>query len=245
MCFSAQELALEAQLDGADVPPDVGARIAKNSGLGAAQAVRVLHAVLGLSVEALMPVVQREYARLEPSGRAEDVGFDAIVMDEPPMPAWASVPMRRTNFEVADTMIEFVQNGRWYDVHNAYDFTGLTYDVGARTLLLSWVRSSRFGSSTDAAAIDLRFVDVDYLVAHPRDPDMPHDEDLTLEHVGYLSPDLLGQAHWSLNNFLIERYDHPAEEYPMLFAFQGGQVVVVHAREVILHVHGAEGDARG
>ncbi|WP_027483500.1 hypothetical protein [Deinococcus pimensis] len=236
MSFSPQELALKAQLDHTGVPAEVGARIAKQSGLGAARAVRVLHAVLGLSVEEITAVVRREYARWEPSGREEDVGFENITMDAPPVPAWAGVPMRRANFEVADSMIEFGQDGRWYDLHNAFDFTSLTYDVTARTLRLSWVRSPRYGSSEDPATLELRFNDVDYLVVHPRDPDMPPDEDLTLEHVGYLSPDLLGQAEWFVNDVLIRTYDHPVEQYPMLIAFHGGQRVVVHAREISLHV---------
>ncbi len=75
-----------------------------------------------------------------------------------------------------------------FDLHNCFDFIGLTYDLLTRTLSLRWL------SPSDAPPDQRRVLTVEmrgvfHLSATPRDPELPFSEDPCLHCVGFLPPD--------------------------------------------------------
>lgn len=141
--------------------------------------------------------------------------------------------MRQINLRLHD-LISLEHDQALYDLHNDLEFLGLHLDTRAGSLTLSWQRRVRpWIRRTVPESIHLRFEEVVSLTVHPRDPEMPPGEDTTLSHMGYVHPDLpdpLGGVATE-DIWLRDRQDD-SRPFPMLFAFQGGQVIVVLAAQV-------------
>jgi hypothetical protein len=111
------------------------------------------------------------------------------------------------------------------DLHNNYDFTGITYSVAERRATLTWVRS--IGDrvpATQPLQLQLEFLGVSCFHFMPRDPEMPFTEDNCLSSAGYWTDE-----DWC-DGVMISEAD-PETEWLRAFHFQSGATVAIAADE--------------
>lgn len=235
MALTWDEQALKALLHQTGVTIEVAVRLAHNAGLSPARTARLLHGLFDLPVETVITQVRQGFSELQAEQIAE---LDALALEESAQEtAWP--PIALTNFSIVG-LTELLYDGHLYDLHNSAEFQGLSYDVSGNELCLSWVLLE-VGSA--GMRLELSFQDVDYLAVHSRDPELPVSEDLTLEHLGYLSPDLLKQTTSFKPAGQAAKPEEPAAGDALLFQFQGGQAVVVHALSARVHIKRVGNDA--
>ena len=90
--------------------------------------------------------------------------------------------MRVINFTF-DTGVELGLPGRdrYLDLHNCFDWQGITYLSEERRIKMSWIRSTGHWVQPDLPpALELEFRGVSRFSACPRDPKFPFTEDSCL-----------------------------------------------------------------
>jgi hypothetical protein len=93
------------------------------------------------------------------------------------------------NFRV-ESSIYLQQEGRDFDLHNDYDFTGFSYSIAERVVELSWIRSPRDWVRRDMPArLILSCRGVAHLSATGRDLEMPFTEDDCLSQLSFAVAD--------------------------------------------------------
>jgi hypothetical protein len=141
--------------------------------------------------------------------------------------------MRLTNFQLRrDTLAAEIEvDGFIWDIHNSADYVGLSQDIAANQVELSWrVNPSYTTKRYPAQAFSLRFDGVDYLEVTPRDPEMPDNEDKCLDS---LSRVYATDATAELIELGVP-WPPPAEDegaFHLLFHFRGGQRVRIGCRQ--------------
>src|SRR6266566_3978801 len=70
-----------------------------------------------------------------------------------------------------------------FDLHNCFDFLGLTYDTAVRTVRLRWI-ANEYAAADQPRSLVVELRDISHVSATPRDPDMPFSEDTCLSAVG-------------------------------------------------------------
>ena len=102
--------------------------------------------------------------------------------------------MHATNFSVR-AGIYFVLAGVQLDMHNDYDFTGFSYDVSERSLLLTWQRGSgKWVTLDQPGVVILEIREVASLEMRPRSAGVPFTEDDCLNDVSYLADEAWGRT---------------------------------------------------
>jgi hypothetical protein len=90
------------------------------------------------------------------------------------------------NFEIL-VGFELRCDGQIFDLHNDFDFQTYAFDVGERSLVLTW--SARDPARTNAP-LTVRFEEVSFITVCPRDPNAPIEDDACVSLIGFLPPDI-------------------------------------------------------
>ncbi len=102
--------------------------------------------------------------------------------------------MNLSNFNIASDFIAVETNGVYHDLHNNFDFTGLTYDVLNRKVKLSWVKSTGDWVVVDCPnALNLHFSGVSLFKCKERDSGVPYTEDDCLGSLGFIHNDMINE----------------------------------------------------
>lgn len=121
--------------------------------------------------------------------------------------------------------IYLVSGENTLDLHNNYDFSGITYSISERRVTLTWFRSSRDGvQETEPLRVQLEFHGVSCCRFMPRDPEMPFTEDNCLSSAGYWM-----DADWCDGVMICDT--EPEGEWLRAFDFQSGAIVAIAADE--------------
>ena len=136
--------------------------------------------------------------------------------------------MKADNFSVADSVaIEY--EGCYFDLHNNYDFTGLTYEVNSQRVILEWSKGeSEWAEKEIYSSLKLVFDFVSIFNVTSRISGQPFSADDCLSYMGYLHPDDIDL----MDGFLPR--ENADESYHLVFGFEGGQVVKLYAETVKL-----------
>ena len=137
--------------------------------------------------------------------------------------------MHATNFSVR-AGIYFVLAGVQLDMHNDYDFTGFSYDVPARSLLLTWQRGSgKWVTLDQPGVVILEIREVASLEVRPRSAGVPFTEDNCLNDVSYLADEAWGRT-------AFQAAGEPDEAWRWCFGFMSGASIVVAAKSAMLRL---------
>ncbi|MBQ0726300.1 MAG: hypothetical protein KBT77_02990 [Thalassolituus oleivorans] len=102
--------------------------------------------------------------------------------------------MNLSNFNIASDFIAIESNGVYYDLHNNFEFTGLSYDVLNRKVKLSWVKSTGDWVAVNFPnTLDLNFSGVSLFKCKERDSGVPYTEDDCLGSLGFIHNDMVNE----------------------------------------------------
>jgi hypothetical protein len=137
--------------------------------------------------------------------------------------------MHATNFSVR-AGIYFVLAGVQLDMHNDYDFTGFSYDVPTRALLLTWqCGTGRWVTLDQPGVVILEIRKVVSLEVRPRSPVPRLSEDDCLNDVSYLADEEWGQT-------AFQAASEPDDAWRWSFGFMSGASIVVAAKSALLRL---------
>jgi hypothetical protein len=141
--------------------------------------------------------------------------------------------MELVGFSISQDWIELHQGSMSFDLHNDFDFQGMSYDSSARTLELRWRRGDGdWIVPTNPDALLLSFSGVYLLKIHERDPAMPFTEDSCLSIIGFIWNDWLSNMHGLASNRPSEGCGH------LSISFMSGFSIKVGADSASLSVIG-------
>lgn len=137
--------------------------------------------------------------------------------------------MHLTNFTF-DSSIEIGIAGRfrYLDLHNCFDWQGITYFSEERRIRMSWIRSTGEWTPRDLPlGLVLEFRGVSRFAACPRDSELPYTEDSCLAFVTFTPPEFA-------SDFNDEFRGYRSGSEHITFSFQSGFGVKIWADEVSL-----------
>jgi len=148
-------------------------------------------------------------------------------LDKPPCPAKVDLSMRFLNFSlgIPTGEISVQADGLDWDLHNLADFSGLTVGTDG-TATLEWrVYPNPYRPADHRfSGCALIFRGLTFLKIGGRDPEMPADEDLTLDGISRVTPDATTpertRDEWA-----------PETPFHLLFVFLGGLSIEIAADE--------------
>lgn len=127
--------------------------------------------------------------------------------------------MKLRGFQLLDIYLTVA--GKSFDLHNNHDFTGFVYEIGTRTLRLSWKRATGdWVPSTDPLRIQIELLGVSHFSARPRAEDRPYTDDECLTCVSYIEPNK------SIDNS-FSTASPPEEYWQYVFQFESGGLLPV------------------
>lgn len=136
--------------------------------------------------------------------------------------------MRLRDFELMSIDLEL--GDAVYDLHNNFDFSGFSYDVPRRELVLRWVRSKGECVPADSPSqIVVTAHGVTYLAASPRSPEMPFSEDDCLNCVS-----VVGANQPAEESFITA--EAPSPELHYVLQFMSGFTLRVQAEEATCRI---------
>jgi hypothetical protein len=109
--------------------------------------------------------------------------------------------MKVTGFLFTPDSIGLESNGNYFDLHNNFDFVGISYLVMKREIVLSWDRND--GSWVQKGLprkLTLKFDGVTLFKAKQRDPEMPFTEDDCVNTMGFIWDDMVEEMGGSGSN---------------------------------------------
>jgi len=132
------------------------------------------------------------------------------------------------NFEVVDG-IYLVQAPFELDLHNNFNFTGLTYSILDRKLILNWQRSNgEWVADNTPLAVRVEFFDVSEFRFLPRDSEYPFTEDNCINSIGYWTDE-----EWTKNSVICTSVgQNPELDWLMAIDFMSGAKIIVQALSV-------------
>ena len=141
--------------------------------------------------------------------------------------------MKLIGFSIAENFIALERGPDRFDLHNNFDFQGLSYNPVQRTLELQWRRGlGDWVKPTEPSDLRMSFVGVYLFKVQERDPAIPFTEDDCLDSVGFMWDDLLTEMRAFTSN-------QPGDGCTHLTAnFMSGFSLKVGAEAVVLHVAG-------
>lgn len=130
----------------------------------------------------------------------------------------------KRDFEIVDG-IYLVQSKYELDLHNNFDFLGLTYSVENRTLLLNWHRSDgeRVASRTPES-VNVEFREVSEFRFMPRNAELPFTEDDCVNTFGYWVDE-----DWAEGVIMVEPGQDSDPSWLTAIDFMSGAVIAVQA----------------
>jgi hypothetical protein len=125
-----------------------------------------------------------------------------------------------------------VESGRsYFDLHNNFDFSGLTYSVVERVIILDWTKGNRAGVPADSPKkLSLRFEGVGFLRAKQRDSDIPFTEDDCLRTIGFFWNDMIEEMSVTDTSVPMEGCSH------LLIDFMSGFAIKLSAENAYLRL---------
>jgi hypothetical protein len=141
--------------------------------------------------------------------------------------------MKLVGFLITEDFIALEHGHARYDLHNNFDFQGLSYSPTQRTLDLRWRRGlGEWVKPTEPSELLLSFTGVYLFKAQERDPAIPFTEDDCLDSLGFLWDDLVAEMRGFTSNQPGEGCTH------LVAAFTSGFSIKVGADSVVLHTAG-------
>lgn len=139
--------------------------------------------------------------------------------------------MELIGFSIAENFIALERGPDRFDLHNNFDFQGLSYNPMQRTLELRWRRGlGDWVKPTEPSDLRMSFVGVYLFKVQERDSAIPFTEDDCLDSVGFIWDDLLTEMRAFTSN-------QPGDGCTHLTAnFMSGFSLKVGAESVVLHV---------
>ena len=137
--------------------------------------------------------------------------------------------MRLINFTF-DSSVELGFSGhhRYLDLHNCFEWQGLSYRPDSRRIEMSWVGfPNELPRPTSQFSLTLVFRGVSSFTVCPRDPEMPFTEDSCLHAVTFTPPE-------RASDFEGEYRGYRSDLEHITFLFQSGFGVKIWAEEVEL-----------
>jgi hypothetical protein len=142
--------------------------------------------------------------------------------------------MKIVGFSIANDCIGIERGSDYFDLHNNYDFQGLSYNVVDRTIELFWCRGTGdWIKLTDPTALRLVFSNVHLFKAHERDAALPFTEDDCLDSIGFFWDEMLPEMQGYSSNMPKEGCTH------LNATFVSGFSVKIGAESVCLHTEEA------
>jgi hypothetical protein len=141
--------------------------------------------------------------------------------------------MKLVGFSISEDFIALQRSPDRYDLHNNFDFQGLSYDPTQRTLDLRWRRGvGDWVKPTEPSELLLSFAGVYLFKAQERDPAIPFTEDDCLDSIGFIWDDLVAEMRGFTSNQPEEGCTH------LVATFMSGFSIKVGADSVVLHSAG-------
>ena len=129
----------------------------------------------------------------------------------------------RENFSIEGTRLK--QGDHLLDLHNDYDFIGMSYAVEQRRVSLTWRRGSGQWVKRDLPlAVELVFESVSGFRVMPRDPEMPFTEDNCLSSAGWWTDE-----EWCDGVMVCD--SDGGNGWMRAFDFQSGAIIAIAADE--------------
>lgn len=145
--------------------------------------------------------------------------------------------MKLVNFKIADdhNAIE-TDDGRYFDLHNNFDFVSFNYLFNKRHFEISWSRSQGdWISKTDPKQLKIEFTNVTILRIKELDQvedvlNKYQSDDLTLSIIGFTS-----KEDYEFQGYLAE-VNSKDENYPIAIQTQNGQGFIIYSESAVLKI---------
>jgi hypothetical protein len=141
--------------------------------------------------------------------------------------------MKLIGFSIAEDFIALERGLDRFDLHNNFDFQGLSYNLMQRTLELQWrCGLGDWVKPTEPSDLRMSFAGVYLFKTQERDPALPFTEDSCLDSIGFMWDELVAEMRAFTSN-------QPGDGCTHLTAnFMGGFSIKVGAESAVLHVAG-------
>ena len=137
--------------------------------------------------------------------------------------------MLRMNFSWSSSIYLRVED-RELDMHNHYNFVGLSYDVQTRTVVLSWRRATGAWVDRDIPdQVSITLTGIHHFHFKPRDAALPFSEDDCLASFGYDCDDQGADGQ-----FWTDAPPDPSWRWS--FEFQSGAEIVLRGERAVAKV---------
>lgn len=132
--------------------------------------------------------------------------------------------MKKLNFKIQSNHAIDIGNSI-LDLHNNYDFNGLTYNVPLNTIRFSWIKTDADWVPKDHPAnIQVIFEGVKFFKTYFNTTEQQAESDkLTLSFVGYLHPDDVD----IMDGCLDEK--EASNEFHIIFSFENGLSIKIYS----------------
>ena len=145
--------------------------------------------------------------------------------------------MKLVNFKIAEdhNAIE-TDGGRYFDLHNNFNFVSFNYQFSKRYFEINWNRSQGdWVSKTDPKQLKIEFTNVTILRIKELDQDEDvlmkyQSDDLTLSIIGFTSKDDTEFQGYLAN---VNSQD---ENYPIAIQTQNGQGFIIYSESAVLKI---------
>jgi hypothetical protein len=142
--------------------------------------------------------------------------------------------MKLVGFSIAKDCIALERGADYFDLHNNFDFQGLTYNPTQKILELQWRRGTGdWVKPTEPSELRLTFSGVHLFKTHERDPTVPFTEDDCLDSIGFIWDDLAAEMQGYTSNQPGDGCNH------LNATFMSGFSIKVGAESALLHVAGS------
>lgn len=139
--------------------------------------------------------------------------------------------MNLSGFDFSEDTIGLESQGKYFDLHNCFDFEGIEYDVNARRLVLNWKKGiEEWVEKGLPQKINLEFRGVSLFKARQRDPATPFTEDNCVDTMSFIHKDLIEEMNGIFTNKPNDEFSH------LLICFVSGLAFKIVAEEAHLRI---------
>ena len=145
--------------------------------------------------------------------------------------------MKLVNFKIADDHCGVqTDDGRYFDLHNNFNFVSFNYLFSKRYFEISWNRSQGdWIWETDPKQLRIEFTNVTILRIKELDQNEDvlmkyQSDDLTLSIIGFTSKD-----DYEFHGYLAD-VNSKNENYPMAIQTQNGQGFIIYSESAVLKI---------
>lgn len=139
--------------------------------------------------------------------------------------------MQLIGFSISEDFIHLECGAHRFDLHNDFDFQGLSYSLAHRKLDLHWCRSTgSWVKLSNPSELSLSFAGVHLFKVQERDSEMPFTEDDCLDSMGFIWEDQVDTMRAFTSNRTSEGCSH------FIATFNSGFSIKVGAAYATLHL---------